>query len=86
MNLKTQLQKDSQDKTKTQELQSHTIALHELLQKLSERLNHLEERILSLEKPQLMYKRPSAEEHESISDTLNYLHNTVEELKQCQEQ
>ena len=81
MTLKMQQQKDSQVKMKTPELQSHMIALHELLQKLSERLNHLEERILSLEKPQLMYKRPNAEEHESISDTLNYLHNTVEELK-----
>lgn len=29
----------------------------------------------------LMYRRPSSKEHESLSDTLDYLHNNVEGIK-----
>ncbi len=38
-----------------------------------------------LETPQLMYRPPKSEEYQSIAETLDYLHNTVEELKQWQE-
>ena len=79
--LKTQQQKDSQEEIMTQELQSHILVLNQSLQKLSERLNQLEQRISSLENPQLMYKRPTSEEYESIASTLDYLHNTIEELR-----
>jgi len=48
---------------------------------LSERLTQLEKRISSLEQPQLMYRPPNSQKYEKISETLDYLHNTVEELK-----
>ena len=51
---------------------------NELLQQLSERLTQLEKRISLLERPQLMYRPPKSQKHESIVETLNYLHNSVE--------
>ena len=57
---------------------------NELLQQLSERLTQLEKRISRLETPQLMYRPPKSEEYQSISETLDYLHNTVTSLKNVQ--
>jgi hypothetical protein len=34
-----------------------------------------------LERPTLAYRRPKAKEYESLSDTLDYLHNNVEGIK-----
>ena len=81
MTLKMQQQRDSQGEVMNQELQSHILVLNQSLQQLSERLNQLEQRILSLENPQLMYKRPTSEEYESIASTLDYLHNALDELR-----
>ena len=58
---------------------------NESLLLLCEKLNQLEKRIAMLETPQLMYRPPKSEEYQSIAETLDYLHNTVEELKQWQE-
>jgi hypothetical protein len=44
-------------------------------------LENLETRLLMLEKPSLMYRRPSASDYETLSNTLDYLHNNVEGLK-----
>ena len=54
---------------------------NESLLLLCEKLNQLEKRISKLETPQLMYRPPKSEEYETIAETLDYLHNTVEELK-----
>ena len=35
-----------------------------------------------LERPTLAYRRPKASEYESLSDTLDYLHNNVEGIKE----
>lgn len=51
------------------------------LLKLSERLQNLDQRICQLERPQLMYRRPETAKHESLSDTLDYLHNNIEGIK-----
>ena len=48
---------------------------------LSEKLTSLDQRISQLERPTLMYKRPTSEEYETISQTLDYLHNNIEGLK-----
>ena len=48
---------------------------------LSERLTSLDQRISQLEQPTLMYHRPHSEEYETISQTLDYLHNNVEGIK-----
>jgi hypothetical protein len=34
-----------------------------------------------LERPTLMYRRPSCKDYESLSDTLDYLHNNIEGIK-----
>ena len=49
---------------------------------LSERLTSLDQRISQLERPTLMYHRPNSEEYETISQTLDYLHNNVEGIKE----
>lgn len=48
---------------------------------LSERLQNLDQRISQLERPTLMYRRPSGGDYETLSNTLDYLHNNVEGLK-----
>jgi hypothetical protein len=48
---------------------------------LSERLQNLDQRISQLERPTLMYRRPMSSDYESLSDTLDYLHNNVEGIK-----
>jgi hypothetical protein len=42
----------------------------------------LEQRISQLESPSLMYKRPTGEDYETVGQTLDYLHNNVEGIKQ----
>jgi hypothetical protein len=48
---------------------------------LSERLQSLDQRISQLERPTLMYRRPSGTDYETLSDTLDYLHNNIEGIK-----
>ncbi len=57
-------------------------SLEQALLKLSERLQSLDQRITQLERPTLMYRRPSSTEYETLSDTLDYLHNNVEGIKE----
>ena len=64
-----------------EELQQQQQKLEQALQRLSERLTSLDQRISQLERPTLMYRRPAAGEHESLSDTLDYLHNNIEGIK-----
>jgi hypothetical protein len=44
-------------------------------------LTSLDQRISQLERPQLMYRRPTESDYESLSETLDYLHNNVEGIK-----
>jgi hypothetical protein len=44
-------------------------------------LTSLDQRISQIERPTLMYQRPSAEEYETVAQTLDYLHNNVEGIK-----
>ena len=55
--------------------------LETALLKLSERLTNLDQRISQLERPTLMYRRPETSKHETLSETLDYLHNNVEGIK-----
>ena len=55
--------------------------LEEKLLVLLQRLESLEKRVNLLERPTLAYRRPKAKEYESLSDTLDYLHNNVEGIK-----
>ncbi len=64
-----------------EELIKQQQSLEQALLKLSERLQNLDQRITQLERPTLMYRRPSGSEYESLSDTLDYLHNNVEGIK-----
>ena len=54
---------------------------NELLQSLSERLTTVETRVSQLERPQLMYKPPQCQDYQTIAETLDDLHNAVEELR-----
>ena len=65
-----------------EELQKQQQTLETALLKLSERLQSLDQRITQLERPTLMYRRPSSSEYETLSDTLDYLHNNVEGIKE----
>ena len=71
----------SEEMTNPPSSQDMQISTEDLLLVLSQRLVNLEQRVSQLENPQLMYKRPTATEHEKISETLDYLHNNVEGLK-----
>ncbi len=64
-----------------EELQEQQQKLDQVLLTLSERLQSLEERLLRLERPSLMYRRPNASDDETLSNTLDYLHNNVEGIK-----
>ena len=64
-----------------EELLQQQQKLESALLKLSERLTSLDQRISQLERPRLMYRRPSVSDYESLSDTLDYLHNNVEGIK-----
>ena len=48
----------------------------------SEKLSNLDQRLSQLENPSLMYKRPTGEDYETVAQTLDYLHNNVEGIKQ----
>jgi len=54
---------------------------NELLQSLSERLTTVETKVSQLERPQLMYKPPQCQDYQTIAETLDDLHNAVEELR-----
>ena len=64
-----------------EELQQQQQKLERILLQLSERLTSLDQRISQLERPQLMYRRPNESDYESLSETLDYLHNNVEGIK-----
>ena len=64
---------------KSQEQQQN---LESVLRQLSERLQSLDQRISSLERPTLMYRRPNGSDYESLSETLDFLHNNVEGIKE----
>ena len=64
-----------------EELLQQQQRLERQLLKLSEKLTSLDQRISQLERPQLMYRRPTESDYESLSETLNYLHNNVEGIK-----
>ena len=64
-----------------EELQEQQQKLETALLMLSERLQSLDQRISHLERPTLMYRRPSGGDYESLSNTLDYLHNNIEGLK-----
>jgi len=55
--------------------------LEEKLLVLLQRLETLEQRVSALERPTIAYRRPQASEYETLSDTLDYLHNNVEGIK-----
>ena len=65
-----------------EELLKRQQKLETALLKLSERLENLEQRVSHLERPTLMYRRPATSKHETLSDTLDYLHNNIEGIKQ----
>ena len=83
MHLSRKLQKHSieeiliMEKSSEQQQQN----LEEKLLVLLQRLESLEKRVNLLERPTLAYRRPKAKEYESLSDTLDYLHNNVEGIK-----
>ena len=82
MDLNNKQQNDSSEETKSpQSSQDTPINIEELLLVLSAKLANLEQRVSQLENPQLMYKRPTATERESLAQTLDYLHNNVEGIK-----
>ena len=65
-----------------EELQEQQQNLERVLLQLSERLQSLDQRISSLERPTLMYRRPKGSDYESLSDTLDFLHNNIEGIKE----
>jgi len=65
----------------TEELLERLNELERTLLWQSERLTSLDQRISQLERPTLMYHRPDSEDYETISQTLDYLHNNVEGIK-----
>ena len=82
MDLKNKQQSDSSGEVKMdQSSESTPLKVEEILLVLSAKLASLEERVQKLENPQLMYRRPTATERESLAQTLDYLHNNIEGLK-----
>ena len=57
-------------------------SLEEKLLVLLQRLENLETRVSNLERPTIAYRRPKASEYETLSDTLDYLHNNIEGIKE----
>ena len=66
----------------TEELLERLNELERTLLWQSEKLTSLDQRISQIERPTLMYQRPNAEEYETVAQTLDYLHNNVEGLKE----
>ena len=64
--------------TSSEQLQKN---LEEKLLVLLQRLESLELRVSQLERPTLAYRRPEGKNYETLSDTLDYLHNNVEGIK-----
>jgi prefoldin subunit 5 len=80
--LKVAPQKHSYEEIRMmEESQKQQQRLEQALLTLSERLQSLDQRISQLERPTLMYRRPSGKDYESLSDTLDYLHNNIEGIK-----
>ena len=65
-----------------EELSARLNELERTLLWQSEKLNTLERTLEKLANPSLMYRRPSGEDYETVAQTLDYLHNNVEGLKQ----
>ena len=65
-----------------EELSARLNELEKTLLWQSERLNTLQQTLEKLANPSLMYKRPSGEDYETVAQTLDYLHNNVEGLKE----
>ena len=65
-----------------EELSARLNELEKTLLWQSERLNTLQQTLEKLANPSLMYRRPSGEDYETVAQTLDYLHNNVEGLKQ----
>jgi hypothetical protein len=82
MDSRNKQQNDSSGEARTDQSSGSTpLKVEEILLVLSARLASLEERVQRLESPQLMYKRPTATERESLAQTLDYLHNNIEGIK-----
>ena len=65
-----------------EELSARLNELEKTLLWQSERLNTLQQSLEKLANPSLMYRRPSGEDYETVAQTLDYLHNNVEGLKE----
>ena len=65
-----------------EELSARLNELERTLLWQSEKLNTLERTLEKLANPSLMYRRPSGEDYETVAQTLDYLHNNVEGLKE----
>ena len=82
MDLNEQHLRVTSGEIETPESATIQISIEEILLKLSEKVLELEKKVLELESPTLMYRRPSSTEHEKLSETLDYLHSSVEELRE----
>ena len=51
---------------------------------LQKRLTMVEKKVSLLERPQLMYKPPQCQNYKTIAETLDDLHNAVEELRDAE--
>ena len=65
----------------TQDNQLIMQQFNEKLQELLKRLTMVEKKVSQLERPQLMYKPPRCQNYKTIAETLDDLHNAVEELR-----
>ena len=65
-----------------EELSARLNELEKTLLWQSEKLNTLQQTLEKLANPSLMYRRPSGEDYETVAQTLDYLHNNVEGLKE----
>ena len=65
----------------TQDPQLTTQKLSDQLRELLERLTMVEKKVSLLERPQLMYKPPQCQNYKTIAETLDDLHNSIEELR-----
>ena len=81
--LKTVQQKHIMEETRTmEELSTRLNELEKTLLWQSEKLNTLERTLEKLANPSLMYKRPTGEDYETVAQTLDYIHNNIEGLKE----
>ena len=81
--LKHVQQKHIMEEIKTmEELSTRLNDLERTLLWQSEKLNTLEKTLERLANPSLMYKRPTGEDYETVAQTLDYIHNNIEGLKE----